>query len=152
MSFSMRINFVDVVVDNSLKNIKVNNNNVGYQFDIRLSYYRGIFLSCTNSFKLTVDNEEVPNELISFKVNNKEFFVNQLQYLTSEFWNVLEPATIVVNDLEGIDEGEHDIKVNFYLRVPYLPLPGGEGEDNYVPLNSSGEKILSLSKEASINE
>lgn len=147
MSFSMRINFVDVIVDDSLKNIQVNNNNVGYQFDIRLSYYRGIFLSCANSFHLTVDGKEIPNELISFKVNNKEFFVDQLQYLTSEFWNVLDPATIVINDLTGIEEGNHEIKLDFFLRVPYLPLPGGEGENNYVPLNSSGEKTLSLSME-----
>ena len=38
MGFAMRMNFVDVVVDDSLKNVKVNGKNIGYQFDIRLSY------------------------------------------------------------------------------------------------------------------
>ena len=45
MGFAMRMNFVDVIVDDSFKNYYVNGKKMGYQFDIRLSYYRGHFLS-----------------------------------------------------------------------------------------------------------
>ena len=55
MGFAMRMNFVDVVVDDSLKNVKVNGKNIGYQFDIRLSYYRGHFLSVIDEFGVKVD-------------------------------------------------------------------------------------------------
>ena len=44
MGFAMRMNFVDVVVSDSLKNYYVDNKKMGYQFDIRLSYYVIFFL------------------------------------------------------------------------------------------------------------
>ena len=53
MAFAMRINFVDVVCDDSMKNIFANGKKVGYQFDIRLSYYRGHFLSVIDEFGRT---------------------------------------------------------------------------------------------------
>ena len=40
----LRLNFVDVVCDDSLKHLYVNGKKAGCQFDVRLSYYRGHFL------------------------------------------------------------------------------------------------------------
>ena len=45
MGLALRLNFVDVVCDDSLKNFWANGKKIGYQFDVRLSYYRGHFLS-----------------------------------------------------------------------------------------------------------
>ena len=73
MSFAMRMNFVDVIVDDSFKNYYVNNEKTGYQFDIRLSYYRGHFLTVIDEFAVKVDDLEVPNERIKFCINGKEF-------------------------------------------------------------------------------
>ena len=72
MAFAMRMNFVDVVVSDSLKNYYVNGKKMGYQFDIRLSYYRGHFLSLIDEFAVKVDDFEVPNERIKFCINGKE--------------------------------------------------------------------------------
>ena len=52
MGFAMRMNFVDVVVSDSLKHYYVDGKKMGYQFDIRLSYYRGHFLSVIDEFKV----------------------------------------------------------------------------------------------------
>mgnify|MGYP000470738432 FL=1 len=51
MGFAMRMNFVDVVVSDSLKHYYVDGKKMGYQFDIRLSYYRGHFLSVIDEFR-----------------------------------------------------------------------------------------------------
>ena len=40
MGFAMRMNFVDVVVSDSLTQYYVDGKKMGYQFDIRLSFYR----------------------------------------------------------------------------------------------------------------
>ena len=73
MGFAMRMNFVDVVVSDSLKHYYVDGKKMGYQFDIRLSYYRGHFLSVIDEFKVKVDDFEVPAERIKFCINGKEF-------------------------------------------------------------------------------
>ncbi|WP_099221670.1 C-glycoside deglycosidase beta subunit domain-containing protein [Listeria costaricensis] len=144
MSFSMRINFVDVIVEGSLKNSYVNGHKTGYEFDIRLSYYRGLFLSCVDSFSLVVDGEVISNDRITLGLNHKEFFVDQLGDLNAEFWELLAPAKIKVMKQGGLAEGEHHIKLELFLRVPYLPVPGSEEDHQYVPLDSCGEKSLCI--------
>lgn len=96
MGFAMRMNFVDVVVSDSLKHYYVDGKKMGYQFDIRLSYYRGHFLSVIDEFKVKVDDFEVPAERIKFCINGKEFSPVEFDKCYTEFWQVIEPATIKV--------------------------------------------------------
>lgn len=141
MGFAMRMNFVDVVVDDSLKNVKVNGKNIGYQFDIRLSYYRGHFLSVIDEFGVKVDGKEVPAETIKFCINGKEFSPIEFDKCYTEFWQVIEPATIKVFCPEGLSEGEHDIDVTLFFRSPYMPI----GPDHqYMPVDSCGSKTLKV--------
>ena len=146
MGFAMRINFVDVICDNSLKNTYVNGKKSGFVFDIRLSNYRGHYLSCIDEFKVTVDGEEIVDENVAFGINNKEFNVNQFPNLISEFWQLIEPAHISVYKKSGLSAGDHDIKVHLMLRVPYMPLSASAEDSKYMPLDCCGEKVLSIKK------
>lgn len=141
MAFAMRINFVDVVVDDSLKNYYVNGKKVGYQFDIRLSYYRGHFLSVIDEFGVKVDGKKVADETIKFCINGKEFSPNEFDKCYTEFWQVLEPATIRVIQPGGLGEGEHEIDVTMYFRSPYMPI--GENHQ-YMPIDGCGSKVLTI--------
>lgn len=147
MGFAMRINFVDVICDNSLKNTYVDGKKSGYTFDIRLSNYRGHYLSCIDEFKVTVDGEEIPAQDVTFGINNKEFNVHQFPNLISEFWQLIEPAHINVYKKGGLSVGDHDIKVHLMLRVPYMPLSASAEDSMYMPLDSCGEKVLSIKED-----
>ncbi|MBE5890691.1 MAG: hypothetical protein E7282_06935 [Lachnospiraceae bacterium] len=143
MGFAMRMNFVDVVVDNSLKHYDVNGKRMGYQFDIRLSYYRGHFLSVIDEFAVKVDGEPVPNEMIKLCINGKEFSPIEFDKCYTEFWQVIEPATIRVFYPGGLSDGAHDIDVTLMFRSPYMPI----GPNHmYMPVDSSGSKRLEITK------
>lgn len=145
MAFMMRINFVDVICDDSLVSTYADGKKNGYSFDIRLSYYRGHFLSDIDRFEVYTDGEKVADRDIQFGLNGKQFTVGQLGQCVSEFWTLLEPAHISVIRPGGLPAGEHDIKVVLYLRCPYLPLPGSaEGEHKYQPIDGCGEKKLTI--------
>lgn len=58
MAFAMKMRFVDVITDHTLKNNWANGEKIGYQFDIRLGYYRGHYLSAIDEFEVTVDGEK----------------------------------------------------------------------------------------------
>jgi hypothetical protein len=146
MAFSMRLPFVDVVCDDSLVNTYVNGKKLGYEFQIRLSNYRGHFLSCIEEFVVTVDGNEVNSDDITFCLNEKEFTLRQLPSLVSEFWNLIEPATIKVFAPGGLTEGEHHIDVKLMLRIPYMAVPGSKKEHDYAKLDSCGSKTLSVRK------
>ncbi len=140
MAFAMRINFVDVICDNSLKSLFVNGKKSGYQFDIRLSYYRGHFLSVIDQLEVKLDGQEVPKEAIKFCLHGKEFGISQLHDLVSEFWTIIEPATIKVFQAGGIESGEHNIDVTLMFHSPYMPI----SETKYMPIDSCGSKMLTL--------
>lgn len=144
MAFAMRVNFVDVICDNSLQNEYVNGRKEGYSFDIRLSYYRGHFLSDIDTFELFMDEKRVPDADIAFCLNGKEFYISQLPECYTEFWSLLKPARIRVNKKNGLEDGAHDLKLNLMLRVPYLPLPGAADDHTYMPLDCGGEKKMML--------
>lgn len=144
MAFSMKLPFVDVVCDDSLVNTYVNGKKLGYEFQIRLSNYRGHFLSCIEEFAFTVDGKEVNSDDITFCLNEKEFTLRQLPSLISEFWNLIEPATIKVFAPGGLTEGEHQIDVKLMLRIPYMAVPGSNKEHDYAMLDSCGSKTLSV--------
>ena len=78
MGLALRLNFVDVVCDDSLKNLRANGKKIGYQFDVRLSYYRGHFLSTIDEIGVKVDGVDVPTENISLCLDGKEYGVAEL--------------------------------------------------------------------------
>ncbi len=126
------------IVPQSLKNIKAENGKtVGFGFDIKLRYYRGHYLSCTEQFELKIDDQLVDPAQITLGINDKEFPVKQLPELISEFWQVLEPARVVVHQLGGLTAGEHKIDLTFMLRSPYMPNPDPNGPNRYVPIDNS---------------
>lgn len=141
MAFAMRMNFTDVVVDNSLKTVWAGDKKMGYQLDIRLSYYRGHFLTVIDEFGVTVDGVEVDNEKIKFCINGKEISPAEFDKCYNEFWRIIDPATIKVFQPGGLSAGEHDIDVKLMFRSPYMPIGPNH---QYMPVDSCGQKRLTL--------
>ena len=144
MKFGLRIRFTDVLVDGSLHNEYVNGKRSGYGFDIRLGYYRGHFLSDIEELNLLVDGEPVPRQEVRFGLNGKEFSVEELRDAYNEFWRLLDAASITVRKAGGLSAGAHQVKLDMWLRIPYLPLPGGENDHAYMPLDNCEEKAMLL--------
>ena len=140
MAFAMRINFLDVIQDDSLKNVMIHGKKVGYAFDIRLSYYRGHFLSVIDELSVRVDGEEIPEQDIFFCLHGKEFGVAQLHDQVSEFWRIIEPATIKIFKDGGIAPGEHEIDLTLMFHSPYMPI----SDNAYMPIDSCDKKTLTL--------
>ena len=141
MAFAMKMRFVDVITDGTLKNTYTNGKKTGYQFDIRLGYYRGHYLSAIDQFEVTVDGEAVEAQDLRFCINNKEIAPNQLQECFTEFWSLTDPATIKVVKKDGLAEGKHTINVNLMLRIPYMQIGPGH---QFMPLDSGQEKEIEL--------
>ena len=140
MGLALRLNFVDVVCDDSLKNFWANGKKIGYQFDVRLSYYRGHFLSTIDEIGVKVDGVDVPTENISLCLDGKEYGVAELHDLVNVFWPIIEPATIKVFQPGGLSEGEHDVDCTLYFRSPYMAL----SETEYQSIDSCGSKRLNV--------
>lgn len=135
---ALRLNFVDVICDDSLRNIYVNGKKTGFGFKVRLSYYRGHFLSTIDEIGVKIDGKEMKTEDITFVLKGQEYGASQLKNLVNEFWPIAEPAEIRVFYPGGLEKGAHKVEFTLYFRSPYMEI----GEDEYMPVNSCGEKEL----------
>lgn len=137
---ALRLNFTDVVCDDSLKHIYVKGKKTGCRFDVKLSYYRGHFLSAIDELRVKIDGEEVAQQDITFCLHGKEYGIVQLAKLGDVFWPVAEAATIKIFKNGGYEAGEHDIEFIMFFRSPYMEI----GKDMYMPNDGSGSKKLVL--------
>lgn len=135
---AMKLNFVDVVCDDSLRNIYANGKPVGFQFQVRLSYYRGHYLSVIDELGVKVDGKEYDPQDICLCLRGEEYGAVQLKSLVNTFWHITEPATIKVFCPGGLEKGGHKVDFTLYFRSPYMAM----GQGKYMPANSSGEKEL----------
>lgn len=144
MGLVMKIKFTDILREGTLSNYYVNGKVCGYQFDVRLGYYRGHFLSVIDELAVEADGEKADPNDITFCINGKEFGIVELKQQFSEFWNILTSATIKVHKPEGLSKGEHDINFILILHSPYMPLPGAKEEHSYTPIDSCDRRTLTL--------
>lgn len=139
---ALRLNFTDVVRDGSLRHVYANGQKVGYQFDVRLSYYRGHFLSTIDELGVKVDGTEVDPLNITFCLKGEEYGLSQLHSLVNVFWPINEAATIRVFKPGSLPAGEHEIEFTLFFRSPYMEI----GEGVFMPVDSSGVKTLPIAE------
>jgi hypothetical protein len=112
-----------IIKDASLENFYAWGEPMGYRFQIYQNRYRNVPLSCIEKFVLTVDGEEVPNIYVHFCLNGKKFMPKEIKDMYNEYWAMQDAATIEVDKIGGLSEGEHDIKVYMVGRSAYIPCP-----------------------------
>lgn len=138
MGFAMRMNLNgSIVKKDTFRNIYINGERNGFEFDVQLAYYRGHYLSDIDSLEVWLDGEKMPQEAVTFELNGKEMPVYKLTFAVTEFWSQVQPARIRVIKRGGVADGDHDLDFRLMLRVPYMQI----GPDhNFMPLDS-GEKV-----------
>lgn len=128
-----------LINDKPIKNEIVAGKAIGYTFEIRYPSYRGCFLSCIEELRFEVDEKEIDKNQISFGLNGKEFTLDELPELFREYWYIMNPATIRVMQLGGLEKGEHKLRVYMRHRVPYTGYFG-----QYLTLISDRTKYLEV--------
>lgn len=144
MGFAMRMQLAsEIVRKKSFRNLYINGQKNGFEFDVQLAYYRGHYLSDIDSLEVYLDGEKMPSEAVTFEINGKEMPIYKLTYAVTEFWSQAEAAKIRVIKKGGVADGEHELDFRLMLRVPYMQI----GPDhNFMPLDS-GEKVMVTVKE-----
>lgn len=117
---------------------------IGYEVQLRIPYYRGLYMSCVEVIDLTVDGEKVSNDDMKIKVQGEVFTFAELPTVINHRWAMTEPLTVFVKKEGGLSEGSHTLHGFVSLRISYLPF-NNEGEDEKV-------LVLEAAKEEENNE
>lgn len=108
----------------SFKNIEKDGKVIGYQFDFKAQYYRGITLSIVRDIKVNVDGEDVSREDIRLTVNGETFTLEEARtVIDSEYrWEFGEYATVSVLKEGGLAAGSHHINAVQVIAPSYMPF------------------------------
>lgn len=110
-----------VIQSVGFRNIKENGQVVGFQFKVRLHYYRGIFLSQLRPGTLWVDGEMFTKDDIIWNINGEDYTWQQMAQDYKTHWNICTPATLKVRKPGGLAQGYHDLKYGFCYTSSYMP-------------------------------
>ena len=100
-----------LVVKNSLKNDVEDGKVTGFTFGVRISNYRGNFLSLFNGFYVDVDGVDYPRETQFFEVNGKApRSMDEIEKACWEHWDMQDTAYLHIKKEGGLAPGKHSVK------------------------------------------
>ena len=72
MAFAMRMKLnPEIIKKDSFKNLYINGEKNGFEFNVQLAYYRGHYLSDIDLLEVYLDGEKMPQEAVTFEINGK---------------------------------------------------------------------------------
>jgi hypothetical protein len=111
----------DQIQERGFRNVYRNGQAVGFQVAYRSGYYRGIWLSLSKGFSITVDGEQFPRDAITVTIGGKTYTQDEMTKIGNVHWSRTEPAILTVAKPGGLKLGVHQVIVNWSHRTSYMP-------------------------------
>jgi hypothetical protein len=133
-----------LIVDNSLCNVITETGHIeGFEFQIRIPYYRGVSLSVVDTITVKVQGQVYSNDNIRFTVESGSFMMKEMETVGTLRWNFDETAALRVYKPGGLLYLDADLDVDIVIRAPYLWFSGHDrkhlslGSDKFLGLKAS---------------
>jgi len=98
-------------------------NAVGFEFRLRSTYYRGVWLSQIRAGRVIVDGEEflADSGNVTWIIGGKEYTPAEMAKDNGHFWPMTETAVIRVKKPGGLAQGYHDVAIRWAWSSSYMP-------------------------------
>lgn len=113
----------DIIDRYSLQNFYAWNEAMGFSFKVHYNRYRNVPLSCIEKLEVYVDGEKIDPLYVHFCINGKKIQPHELPDMYNEYWAMQDAAVIEVDQMGGLCEGDHEIRLYILGRVPYISVP-----------------------------
>lgn len=111
----------DCIQARGFQNVMVGDKITGFQVAIRLTYYRGVWLSQLRPATVIVDGETFSGDQIRWTIGGKEYEQTELAAKGDINWSILEPAILFVRKPGGLAQGMHEMEVQYTYSASYMP-------------------------------
>ena len=111
----------EVIQSVGFRNTKENGEITGFQFKVRLPYYRGVFLSQLRPGTLYVDGEKFEKGDIIWNIKGEDYTYEEMKEDFKTHWAVTEPAVLKVKKMGGLSQGFHELVYGFCFTSSYMP-------------------------------
>lgn len=111
-----------MICEDGYGNVQQDGRTVGFAFQARLPYYRGIGLSMVEDIGVIIDGEPVARQDIRFSVRGRTWTLDEMETEYTDRWNFGEKALVTVVRDGGLTPGRHKVQLSERIRVSYLPF------------------------------
>lgn len=117
----MRMLEKDPVQQRGFHNVYEGGQAVGFQVRYRSTYYRGVWLSLSTGFEVTVDGETFSGDEVKVTIGGRTYTQEEMTKIGDLQWPNYEAAVLNVAKPGGLSLGVHDVAVNWGHRTSYIP-------------------------------
>ncbi|MBR3393175.1 MAG: hypothetical protein IKG51_03590 [Firmicutes bacterium] len=110
-----------VIQSVGFRNIKENGEITGFQFKIRLPYYRGVYLSQLMPGTLYVDGEKFEKDQIIWVLKGEEYTLDEMKEDFRTHWSPQDLMVLKVKKPGGLAQGYHDLQYGYCFTSSYMP-------------------------------
>lgn len=110
-----------VIQSTGFHNLCENGEVTGFQFKVRLPYYRGVFLSQLRPGTLIVDGEVFMKDDVIWNIHGEDYTWQEMLEDYKTFWEVTAPAVLKVKKPGGLKQGYHDLTYGYCFTSSYMP-------------------------------
>ncbi len=109
-----------VIQSVGFRNITEGDKVTGFQFKIRLPYYRGIFLCQLRLGTVIIDGESFSTDDYVWNIGGKDYTYDEIKTNREVHWAVTEPVVVKVKKEGGLAQGYHDLTYGFCFTSSYM--------------------------------
>lgn len=120
----------------------------GLAVAVQLPWYRSLWLSAVDNVEVSVDGNAIPGDRIRFRLEGRDYRVEELAQQWDTLWFVAEKPDVLVDLGRAPVRGEHvRVEVVLTMRLLYMQImPGTDGgPGQYVTNRVPVEKEVVLS-------
>lgn len=111
----------ECIQQRGFRNVERDGKIVGFQFNIRLVHYRGLWLSQLRPATVTVDGETFSGDQITWTIRGTTYRQSEFARHGNVHWGLLDLATITVAKEGGLASGSHEIEIQISYSSSYIP-------------------------------
>lgn len=132
----------EVVQEYGFKNVRKGGQIAGFQIGYRSTYYRGIWLSMSLGFDVTVDGEKFPRDKVKVTIGGKTYTQEEMKKVGNIQWPISQAAILTVEKPGGLKPGVHEVEVAWGHRTSYTNTRRDSAGNVLATLTPSKRKIV----------
>ena len=111
----------EIIQQRGFRNVYRSGQIIGFQVRYRSTYYRGIWLSLSTGFSVTVDGEQFPRDKVTVTIEGRTYTQDEMTKISNVHWPNSQPAILTVAKPGGLKLGVHQVTIAWGHRTSYFP-------------------------------
>ncbi len=98
----------------------------GLSLALTVPWYRSLWVSSVTSIDVWVDGQEVPQEKLSFRLNDQSWPMSEVPNQWETLWFMQDRAYLDMDlGKPGVAGEDHEITIHVEMRLPYMQIKPG---------------------------